>query len=333
MIELYGRSLLTLKDFSAEEIFALLKLAHKLKRKKREGVRGDLLQSKNILLLFEKASTRTRVAFELAAKEEGANVTFLSNSHFGSKESLEDSAKVFARFYDGIEFRGYQQQTVNDLATYSGIPVWNGLTDQFHPTQALADLMTIEEHCNKPLKQVKLVYVGDGRNNVATSLMIAAAKLGMHFVILAPTEYHPTTENLQWTQQVAKTSGAEIKVYSEIQPAVQHADVLYTDVWISMGEEKQMAERIKLLTPYQVNQSMLTTTENQAVKFMHCLPACHDRMTEVGEKVFQSFALDAMEVTDDVFRSKHSIVFDQAENRLPTIKAVMVATLCKNGIN
>ncbi|QEN06875.1 ornithine carbamoyltransferase [Oceanispirochaeta crateris] len=325
-VNLRGRHLLTLKDFTPEECRYLLDLSLDLKRKKRAGIRGNLLDGRNIVLLFEKASTRTRCAFETAAFDEGAQVTFLTNSQMGKKESIEDTAKVLGRFYDGIEFRGFKQDTVEDLAKYSGVPVWNGLTDLYHPTQILADFLTVMEHCNKPLNKVKFVYAGDARNNMGNSLMIGAAKMGMHFVALAPKELFPSEALVAEMKEIAKETGAVIEL-SESLDAVKGADVLYTDVWVSMGEEAMFEERIKQLKPYQVNMEMVKKTGNDDVLFMHCLPAFHDTETDIAKDVKEKFGLDSMEVTDEVFRSKHSVVFDEAENRMHTIKAVMVATI------
>lgn len=325
-INLKGRHFLTLKDFSPEEIGYMLELSKNLKAKKREGVRTQLLAGKNICLIFEKTSTRTRCAFEVAAFDEGAYVTFLTNSQMGKKESVEDTAKVLGRFYDGIEFRGYAQATVEELAKHAGVPVWNGLTDFDHPTQILADFLTIQEHVFKPLNKVKLVYVGDARNNMGNALMIGAAKMGMHFVALAPKELFPEEGLVAEMREVAKQTGAVIEITDNFD-AVKGADAVYTDVWVSMGEEHLFEERIKLLKDYQVNMDLLRRTENPDVIFLHCLPAFHDRFTDVGEDIFQKYGLDGMEVTDEVFRSRHSKVFDEAENRMHTIKAVMVATI------
>lgn len=326
-ISLKGRHFLTLKDFTPQEIRYLLDLSWSLKEKKRSGVRGELLKGKNIVLLFEKTSTRTRCAFEVAAFDEGAQVTFLSNSQMGKKESIEDTALVLGRFYDGIEFRGFKQETVELLARHAGVPVWNGLTDLYHPTQILADLMTIEEHVPKPLKEVKLVYVGDARNNMGNSLMIGAAKLGLHFVGVAPQELFPSENLVAEMRELAKTTGATIELTDEIAEGVKGADAIYTDVWVSMGEESQFEERIKLLNPYQVNMEMIRATGNPDVIFLHCLPAFHDLNTAVGQEIHEKYGLKEMEVADEVFRSKHSVVFDEAENRMHTIKAVMVATI------
>ncbi|SHH24465.1 ornithine carbamoyltransferase [Caloranaerobacter azorensis DSM 13643] len=326
-VNLRGRHLLTLKDFTPQEIKYLLDLAVDLKRKKRAGIKGNLLEGKNIVLLFEKTSTRTRCAFEVAAYDEGANVTFLSNSQMGKKESIEDTAKVLGRFYDGIEFRGFKQETVEEIAKHAGVPVWNGLTDLYHPTQILADFMTIMEHVNKPLNKVKLVFVGDARNNMGNSLMIGAAKMGMHFVAVAPKELFPSEELVNEMRELAKETGATIELTENIDEGVKGADVIYTDVWVSMGEEDKFEERINLLKPYQVNMEMINKTGNPDVIFMHCLPSFHDTNTTIGKDIYEKFGLKEMEVTDEVFRSKHSVVFDEAENRMHTIKAVMVATI------
>jgi len=325
-VNLRGRHLLTLKDFTPEEIRYMLDLSLDLKRKKRAGIKGNLLEGRNIVLLFEKASTRTRCAFEVAAFDEGAQVTFLTNSQMGKKESIEDTARVLGRFYDGIEFRGFEQKTVDDLAKFAGVPVWNGLTDLYHPTQILADFLTVMEHCSKPLNKVKFVYAGDARNNMGNSLMIGAAKMGMHFVALAPKELFPSDQLVAEMREIAKETGAVIEL-SESLDAVKGADVIYTDVWVSMGEEAMFEERIRQLKPYQVNMDMIRKTENEDVLFMHCLPAFHDTETEIGLDIKKKFGLDSMEVTDEVFRSRHSVVFDEAENRMHTIKAVMVATI------
>jgi len=326
-VNLKGRHFLTLKDFSPEEILYLLNLSRELKEKKRAGIPGDTLKGKNIVLLFEKTSTRTRCAFEVGAFDEGASVTYLSGSQMGKKESIEDTAKVLGRFYDGIEFRGFKQKTVENLAKHAGVPVWNGLTDMYHPTQILADFLTVTEHVDKPLHKVKFVFVGDARNNMGNSLMIGSAKMGMHFVGLAPKSLYPDAKLVNEMKKLAKETGGKIEITSDIGKAVKNADVIYTDVWVSMGEEAQFPQRIKLLKPYQVNMSMIKKASNPHVKFMHCLPAFHDTNTEVGAQIAKKFKIKEMEVSDEVFRSKHSIVFDQAENRLHTIKAVMVATV------
>ncbi len=325
-VNLKGRSLLTLKDFTPEEIRYLLDLSHDLKAKKRAGIRGDLLAGRNIVLLFEKTSTRTRCAFEVAAFDEGACCTFLSNSQMGKKESLEDTAKVLGRYYDGIEYRGYKQGDVELLAKHSGVPVWNGLTDVDHPTQILADFMTIEEHVHKPLSKVKLCFVGDARNNMGNALMIGCAKMGMHFVGIAPKALFPEEKLVAEMRAVAKSTGAIIE-FSEDLAAVKGADALYTDVWVSMGEEAQFEERIKLLTPYRVDKAMMELTGNPDCIFLHCLPSFHDLETSVGRDVYEKYGLKEMEASDEVFRSSASKVFDEAENRMHTIKAVMVATI------
>lgn len=325
-VNLKGRHLLTLKDFTPEEIRYMLDLAHELKTKKRLGIRNKMLEGKNIVLLFDKTSTRTRCAFEVAAFDEGAQVTFLSNSQMGKKESLEDTAKVLGRFYDGIEYRGFKQEVVELLAKHAGVPVWNGLTDMYHPTQILADFMTIEEHVHKPINKVKLVYVGDARNNMGNSLMIGAAKMGMTFVGIAPKSLFPDPALVAEMQEVAKETGASIS-FSEDIAAVESADAIYTDVWVSMGEEAQFEERIRLLTPYRVTMDMMKMTHNDNVIFLHCLPSFHDLETSVGRDIYEKFGITEMEVTDEVFRSNYSKVFDEAENRMHTIKAVMVATI------
>lgn len=327
-VNLKGRSFLTLMDFSTLEIRYLLDLAHDLKSKKRMGIHGQSLQGKNIVLLFEKASTRTRCAFEIAALEEGAHVTFLdqASSQFEKKESIEDSAKVFGRYYDGIEYRGYEQKLVSDLAKFSGVPVFNGLTDVDHPTQILADLMTIEEHISKPLNKVKIVFVGDTRNNMSYAWMYGAAKMGMHFVAYGPKELHPDNAIIMQLQDICSETQAIIEVTDDPK-CLLGADVIYTDVWVSMGEEAKMADRVTLLNHYRVNMEMIASTKNHEVKFMHCLPAFHDFNTKVARQAKEQSNLDIREVTDEVFRSKHSIVFDEAENRMHTIKAVLVATI------
>ena len=327
-VNLKGRSFLTLKDFTPEEIRYLLDLSHDLKAKKRAGIKGDLLEGKNIVLLFEKASTRTRCAFEVAVLDEGGHVTFLgtNDSQMGKKESIEDSAKVLGRFYDGIEFRGFKQETVEALARYSGVPVWNGLTDIDHPTQVLADLMTVEEHVAKPLNKVKLVYMGDARNNMGNALCIICAKMGMHFVACAPRALFPEKKLVDEMLKVAKETGAKLEFIDDPAKAVKGADVIYTDVWVSMGEEHLFGERIRLLKRYQVTMDIMKKTGNPDAIFLHCLPSFHDLETKVGKEVYEKHGVKEMEVTDEVFRSRHSKVFDEAENRLHTIKAVMVAT-------
>ncbi|NLX82245.1 MAG: ornithine carbamoyltransferase [Clostridiales bacterium] len=325
-VNLKGRSFLTLLDFTPQEIHYMLDLAMDLKRKKRAGVRGDLLAGRNIVLLFEKTSTRTRCAFETACWDEGGNATFLSNSQMGKKESLEDTAKVLGRFYDGIEFRGFAQQTVVDLARFSGVPVWNGLTDLYHPTQALADVMTLMENTTKPLNKCKLVYMGDARNNVANSLMIICAKLGMTYGAISPKELEPDPQLVSQMRELAKETGAEIQLGGDLD-ILEGADAVYTDVWVSMGEEAMFEERIRLLKGYRVDSAAMKRTNNEHCIFLHCLPAFHDLNTTIGVEVKEKYGLDEMEVSDEVFRSPASKVFDQAENRLHTIKAVMVATI------
>lgn len=326
-VNLKGRSFLTLMDFTPSEIRYMLDLSHDLKAKKRAGIVNYLLKGKNIVLLFEKTSTRTRCAFEVGALEEGAHVTYLdqNSSQMGKKESLEDTAKVLGRYYDGIEYRGYKQSVVEDLAKYSGVPVWNGLTDVDHPTQILADMLTIEEHVAKPLNKVKVVFAGDTRNNMAYAWMYGCAKMGMHFVAFGPKELAPSKEVMDKVQAIAKETGAVIE-YSSDPAAVKGADVIYTDVWASMGEEDQIPERVRLLTPYKVTMELLQKTGNPDVIFMHCLPAFHDFETKMAKEMMDK-GIDMREVTDEVFRSRHSVVFDEAENRMHTIKAVMVATL------
>ncbi|MFW6343610.1 MAG: ornithine carbamoyltransferase [Sediminispirochaetaceae bacterium] len=325
-VNLRGRSLLTLKDYSREEILYLLDLSDDLKRKKRAGIRGDLLAGKNIVLIFEKASTRTRCAFETAAFDEGAQVTFLTNSQMGKKESMEDTAKVLGRYYDGIEFRGFEQATVEALAEFSGVPVWNGLTNQFHPTQILADFMTVREQVPKPMSRVKFVFVGDARSNMGNSLMIGAAKTGMDFTGVAPKSLFPKKELVEEMKREAEGSGGTITFTDSVDEGVRGADVLYTDVWVSMGEESKFEERINLLSPYRVDMEMVEKTGNPDVAFMHCLPSFHDTETSIGKEIEEKFGIKEMEVSDEVFRSRHSVVFDEAENRMHTIKAVMAAT-------
>ena len=326
-VNLKGRSFLTLKDFKPEEIRYLLDLSRDLKAKKRAGILGDSLRGKNVVLLFEKTSTRTRCAFECGAAEEGAHVTFLTNSQMGKKESIEDTAKVLGRMYDGIEFRGFKQETVEELAKYAGVPVWNGLTDADHPTQILADFLTIEEHVSKPLREVKLVFTGDTRNNMSYALMYGAAKMGMHFVALGPDSLKPDEKILKEMQEYSKETGAKIEFTSDVSYAVKDADVIYTDIWVSMGEDESLyPERVKLLTPYKVTREMMNKTGNKHTLFMHCLPSFHDENTEVCKDMMDRLGLDIREVEDEVFNSKNSVVFDEAENRMHTIKAVMVAT-------
>ncbi|OYX43196.1 ornithine carbamoyltransferase [Candidatus Saccharibacteria bacterium 32-49-12] len=325
---LKGRSLLTLDDYSPSEIRLLIDTAREYKRLKYAGISHKIHDGKNIALLFEKTSTRTRCAFTVAANDLGIAPEYLGKNdiQLGSKESVEDTARVLGRMFDGIQFRGFAHQTVEDLAKYSGVPVWNGLTDRFHPTQILADFMTIEEHLGR-LKGVKLVFVGDGRNNVANSLLIGAAKMGLDFRIAAPHNLFPEQSIVDRGHELAHESGGRITITDNLYEAVREADVIYTDVWVSMGEEDKYAERIEQLRGFQVNMDLIRATGNNEVKFMHCLPAFHDTMTSTGHKIFEQYGLPEMEVTDEVFRSKHSIVFDEAENRVHTIKAVMALTL------
>jgi ornithine carbamoyltransferase len=327
---LRNRHFLKLLDFTPAEIEFLLNLAVDLKKAKYTGTEQQKLKGKNIALIFEKDSTRTRCAFEIAALDQGAHVTYLgpSGSQIGHKESMKDTARVLGRMYDGIQYRGYGQNIVQELADYAGVPVWNGLTNEFHPTQILADFMTMMEHSDKPLHQMVLVYLGDGRNNVANSLMVGSAKMGIDYRCAAPASLHPSKELVDQCLEIAKTTGARITVTEDPAAAVKGADFLYTDVWVSMGEPKEIwAERIKLLHPYQINQKLVELTGNPMVKFLHCLPSFHNRETKIGEQIYKDYGLDGMEVTDDVFESERSIVFDEAENRMHTIKAVMVATL------
>jgi len=324
------RSFLKLLDFSSAEIAYLLDLSSELKKAKKTGTEQQKLKGKNIALIFEKASTRTRCAFEVAAFDQGARVTYLgpSGSQIGQKESMKDTARVLGRMYDGIEYRGFGQNIVEELAKYAGVPVWNGLTNEFHPTQILADFLTMKEHCEKPLSQIKFCYLGDAKNNMGNSLMVGAAKLGIDFRAAAPKACQPAIELQNECREIAEITGAKITVTENVEEAVKDCDFLYTDVWVSMGEPAEVwAERIELLLPYQINQNTMKLTGNPNVKFLHCLPAFHNRETKTGEEIFLKFGLEAMEVTEEVFESEASIVFDQAENRLHTIKAVMVATL------
>ncbi|MFP4199071.1 MAG: ornithine carbamoyltransferase [Halanaerobium sp.] len=325
---LKGRNLLTLKDFSKEEINYLITLSEDLKAKKRAGIRGDSLEGKNIALIFEKPSTRTRCAFAVAAKDEGGMPEYLGKNdiQLGKKETVADTARVLGRMFDGIEFRGYEHQTVEILGEYAGVPVWNGLTDLYHPTQILADFLTLKENFGK-LEGLNLVYTGDGRNNMANSLMVGSAIMGVNYTIVAPKELWPEPELVEECIELAADSGAKIELTADVETGVKGADAIYTDVWVSMGEEAEFEKRIELLTPYQVNMEMIELTENQDVIFLHCLPAYHNTETENGQKIFEEYGLKEMEVTDEVFESKYSRVFDQAENRMHTIKAVMTATL------
>lgn len=328
-INLKGRSFLTLQDLSAAEIRYLLDLARNLKAKKRMGLHGEALKGKNIVLLFEKTSTRTRCSFEVAGRDLGMGVTYLDpgSSQMGKKESIPDTARVLGRMYDGIEYRGYSQQLVEELAKYSGVPVWNGLTDQFHPTQMLADLLTIEEKLGR-LKGVNFTYMGDARNNMGNSLMVACAKMGLNFTACAPKALFPAQELVDTCHAIAAENGCTVTLTEDVKEGTANADVIYTDIWVSMGEpEGVWAERISLLTPYQVNAAVMKNARDTAI-FMHCLPSFHDTRTTIGAEIAQKFGISEMEVTDEVFEGRQSVVFDEAENRMHTIKAVMYATLC-----
>ena len=327
---LRNRSFLKLLDFTPKEIHFLLDLSADLKAAKYAGTEQQHLKGKNIVLLFEKDSTRTRCAFEVGALDQGAHVTYLgpSGSQIGKKESMKDTARVLGRMYDGIEYRGYSQDIVETLAKYAGVPVWNGLTTEFHPTQILADFLTMREHTDKPLNKVTFCYLGDARNNMGNSLMVGATKMGMDFRAAAPKACWPSEELVAKCREIAKETGAKITLTESVEEGVKGCDFLYTDVWVSMGEADSVwEERIKLLKPYQVNKKAMDLTGNPNCKFMHCLPAFHNRETVVGEEMFKKFGLEAMEVTEEVFESNASIVFDEAENRMHTIKAIMVATL------
>ena len=328
-IDLKGRSFLTLMDFTPAEIRTLLDLAKDLKAKKKQGIKGNLLEGKNIVLLFEKTSTRTRCSFEVAAMDEGAGVTFLDSksSQMGKKESISDTAKVLGRIYDGIEYRGFDQAIVEQLARESGVPVWNGLTDVDHPTQILADLLTIEEHVDKPLNECKVVFVGDVRNNMSYAWMYGCAKMGMEFVAYGPQELCDAVDKsvVERANAVAAETGAKITVTSD-EASLKGADVIYTDIWASMGEEDQIPERVKLLTPYKVTEEFMAKTENPDCIFMHCLPSFHNFETTMAAEQLK-LGYDIREVTEEVFSGENSVVFDEAENRLHTIKAVVVATL------
>jgi ornithine carbamoyltransferase len=327
---LRNRNFLKLLDFTQEELVFLLELSQNLKAAKYGGYEQKKLVNKNIALIFEKSSTRTRCAFEVAAKDQGAFVTYLgpSGSQIGHKESMKDTARVLGRMYDGIEYRGFGQKVVEELAEFSGVPVWNGLTNEFHPTQILADLLTMMEHSTKPLNEISYCYVGDARNNMGNSLLVGGTIMGMDVRLCAPKANWPENELIEKCKEIAKKTGAKMTLTEQTDEGVKGVDFIHTDVWVSMGEpEAVWEERIKLLKPYQVNKELLKKTGNENVKFMHCLPAFHNRETTVGEEIYQKFGLDGMEVTEDVFESSQSVVFDQAENRMHTIKAVMVATL------
>lgn len=327
---LRNRNFLKLLDFTPQEIRFLLDLSLDLKKAKYAGTEQQRLKGKNIALIFEKDSTRTRCAFEVAAFDQGARVTYLgpSGSQIGKKESMKDTARVLGRMYDGIEYRGYGQSIVEELGKYAGVPVWNGLTNEFHPTQILADFLTMMENCDKPLHQVAFAYCGDARNNMGNSLMVGAAKMGMDFRAVAPKQNWPEEALVATCLEIAKTTGAKITLTESVDEGVKGVDFIYTDVWVSMGEPDHVwEERIKLMLPYQVNKAMLEKTGNPKVKFLHCLPAFHNRETTIGEQIYQKFGVEAMEVNDEVFESEASLVFEEAENRMHTIKAVMVATL------
>ncbi|MBR2635937.1 MAG: ornithine carbamoyltransferase [Oscillospiraceae bacterium] len=328
MVNLKGKHFLTLLDLSPEEIGYLLELAAEFKQKKKAGIPHKILEGKNVALIFEKDSTRTRCAFEVAASDLGMGSTYLgpTGSQIGKKESIPDTARVLGRMFDGIEYRGFGQQIVEELAQYAGVPVWNGLTNEYHPTQILADFLTIQEHFGE-LKGKKLVYCGDARYNMGNSLMIGCAKMGMHFVVCAPKESFPSAELIEKCQKIAAETGAVLEFNTDPVEAVKGAHVIYTDVWVSMGEPDSVwEERIKALVPYRVTKEMMDHAGPQC-RFMHCLPAFHDLKTTIGKQIFEKYGIDCMEVTDEVFESEQSIVFDEAENRMHTIKAVMAATL------
>jgi len=327
---LRNRNFLKLLDFTPQEVSFLLELSKDLKKAKYGGYEVKRLEGKNIALIFEKDSTRTRCAFEVAAFDQGAHVTYLgpSGSQIGKKESMKDTARVLGRMYDGIEYRGYAQDIVEELGKYAGVPVWNGLTNEYHPTQMLADVLTMMEHCNKPINKQVLCFMGDAKNNVGNSLMVVSAKLGIDFRAIAPKSCQPNEELVKECLAIARQTGAKITVTDNVEEGLKGADFIYTDVWVSMGEPDSVwVERINLLKPYQVNKKAMELTGNPHVKFLHCLPAFHNRETSIGEEIYQKYGLDGMEVNEEVFESEASVVFDQAENRMHTIKAVMVATL------
>ena len=328
-VNLRGKSYLKLLDFTSAEIRYLLELSKDFKSMKRAGVQHKYLDGKNIVLLFEKTSTRTRCSFEVAGRDLGMGVTYLDpgSSQMGKKESIPDTARVLGRMYDGIEYRGYSQQLVEELAKYAGVPVWNGLTDQFHPTQMLADLLTIEEKLGR-LKGINFTYMGDARNNMGNSLMVACAKMGLNFTACAPKALFPAQELVDTCRAIAAENGCTVTLTEDVKEGTAGADVIYTDIWVSMGEPDEVwAERIKLLTPYQVNAAAMRNAKDTAI-FMHCLPSFHDTRTTIGAEIAQKFGISEMEVTDEVFEGRQSVVFDEAENRMHTIKAVMYATLC-----
>ena len=330
VIDLHGRHFLTLADYSADELRYLLDLAEELKAAKKEGREEQMLVGKEIALIFEKDSTRTRCAFEVAAYDQGAHVTFIgpTGSHMGHKETVKDTARVLGRMYDALEYRGFGENVADELAQWAGVPVYNGLTDEWHPTQILADFMTMREHVEKPLEEVVFCYLGDARFNMADSYLVGGAKLGIDVRIASPKSLWPSDEFTTLAHEIARESGAKITITEDVAEAVKGCDVLLTDVWVSMGEADEVwAERIELLKPYQVNAETMALTGNPDVKFMHCLPAFHNTETQVGKEIFEKFGMEALEVTEDVFESPASLVFDEAENRLHTIKAVMVASL------
>lgn len=329
-INLYGRSFLKLLDFTPDEIRFLLRLAASLKEAKYGGYEEQRLKGKEIALIFEKSSTRTRTGFEVAAYDQGAHVTFLgpSGTQIGHKESMKDTARVLGRIYDAIEYRGFGQAVAEELAAYAGVPVYNGLTDEFHPTQVLADFLTMREYTHKHLSDIAFCFLGDVGNNMGNSLMVGAAQIGMDIRLGGPKACWPDPELLETCRKIAERTGARITLTENVMEAADRCDYVYTDVWLSMGEpEEAWAERIKLLEPYRVTAEVMKATGNRHAKFMHCLPSFHNRETEVGERIFQQFGIEAMEVTDEVFESPASVVFDQAENRMHTIKAVLVATI------
>jgi ornithine carbamoyltransferase len=329
-VNLKNRSFLKLLDFEPQEILFLLDLADQLKRAKYAGTERPVLDGKQVALIFEKSSTRTRCAFEVAARDQGAHVTYLgpSGTQIGHKESMKDTARVLGRMYDGIEYRGFGQHIVEELAAYAGVPVWNGLTNEFHPTQVLADFMTMREHCPKSFKEMSFCYSGDARFNMGSSLLVGGAKMGMDVRMAAPKEYQPNAELVRQCRDIADRTGGRITLTDDAEEAVKGVDFLITDVWVSMGEPASAwEERIRVMKPYQVNRQMMAATGNPGVKFLHCLPAFHNRETTIGEEIYQKYGLDGLEVTEEVFESEASIVFDEAENRMHTIKAIMVATL------
>ncbi|XP_057181386.1 ornithine carbamoyltransferase [Triplophysa rosa] len=329
-MNLKGRQFLTLFDFSPEEIKYLLELSAELKKDKKSGNIKPRLKGKRVVLVFEKDSTRTRISFETAVHDQGGTTVYLgsSGSQVGKKESIADTARVLGRIFDGIAFRGFEQKSVEDLAKHSGVIVWNALTDTYHPTQILADFLTIQEHSTKPLSEVKFCFLGDAKNNMGNSLMIGAAKLGMDIRLCAPKECYPNSDIVERARKVAEETGAKITITSDVKEAVEGVDFIYTDVWVSMGEPDSVwEERIKLLRPYQVNSDVLKLSGNPNVKFLHCLPAFHDTNTVVGKQIYEKYGLNGLEVTDEVFESEASIVFDEAENRKYSIEAIMVATL------